>query len=154
MVKPVKAKFTYTFYPGKPVIKLQISATSPNGQTWSHCRFNQYNFKDNKWKNVILGEKITTRPLALAKGDNKAPPRRHGYSWWGIADDKDALAIIGIGTEPRGFVYVYDPTRLYVVGRYGAWKTPELNMTQYLYLGPADQQNIQKWAKYLRQSDL
>ncbi len=154
MVKPVKAKFTYTFYPGKPVIKLQISATSPNGQTWSHCRFNQYNFKDNKWKNVILGEKITTRPLALAKGDNKAPPRRHGYSWWGVADDKDALAVIGIGTEPRGFVYVYDPTRLYVVGRYGAWKTPELNMTQYLYLGPADQQNIQKWAKYLRQSDL
>jgi hypothetical protein len=154
MVKPVKTKFTYTFYPGKPVFKLEISARQPKGQTWSQCRFNQYNFKDNKWKNVTMGEKMITKPLSLAKGDNKTSSRREGYNWWGVSDAKDALAIISVGSQPRGFVYVYDPTRMYVVGRYGPWKTPKMDMEQFVYFGPADPHNIRKWAKYLRQADL
>ena len=154
LVKPVKSRFTYTFYPGKPIFKLEIVATQPKGQTWSQCRFNQYNFKNNKWKNVILGEKMVTKPLALAKGGNKTSSRREGYNWWGVSDDKDALAIISVGAQPRGFVYVYSPTYMYVVGRYGPWKAPKMEMTQYVYFGPADQLAIRKWAKFLRKADL
>ena len=97
--QPVQAVYKYTFYPGRPLIKVEISFSQPEGQKWNFGRFNQFNFKDNGWTHVILGEPIQDKALALAKGNQKPTSHKEGYCWAGVRDEKSALAIISLRTQ-------------------------------------------------------
>jgi hypothetical protein len=152
--QPTQAVYKYTFYPGSPIVKLEINFSQPEGQAWSFGRFNQFNFNDNKWTNVITGDPPKDEPLALVKGDQKPTSQKSGYFWSGVRDEKNALAIISMRAQPRAFVYVYEPKRMYVNGRYGGVQSPTMNMTQYIYVGPGGNDNIMKWAKYLKAEEL
>jgi hypothetical protein len=152
--QPTQAVYKYTFYAGSPVIKLEINFSQPEGQGWSFGRFNQFNFKDNKWTHVIIGDPGQDKALTLAKKTQKPTSDKKGYCWAGVRDAKNALAIISMRMQPRPFVYVYGPTRMYINGRYGGIKSPKMNMTQYIYVGPGGNDNIRKWAKYLKSNEL
>lgn len=152
--QPTQAVYKYTFYPGRPVIKLEINFSQPEGQKWNFGRFNQFNFKDNGWTHVILGEPAQDKSLTLTKGTQKPTSHKEGYCWSGVRDEKSALAIISLRTQPRTFVYVYGPKRIYVNGRYGGIQSPKMDMTQYIYVGAGGNEDIRKWAKYLKLNEL
>ena len=148
--QPVQAVYKYTFYPGRPLIKVEISFSQPEGQKWNFGRFNQFNFKDNGWTHIILGEPEQDKDLTLAKGNQKPTSHKEGYCWAGVRDEKSALAIISLRTQARAFVYVYSQQRMYVNGRYGGIQSPKMDMTQYIYLGDGGNDDIKRWAKYLK----